>query len=173
VTHTHIRRRRSTKDFGSHRRGESKATPTASQTDLGQMAIADKSMTSFSSGSGWGRRSLQFDSQPGSDSSGFAAGGEGKEHEKRGPLAWFSEKRRERKEREAEKQRAKSPPGLTSDSSRNLAPSNEGMAPRGKSMDIPRRPTNEESSDVTPTGPSPPLAATGTNVPPQSKPSNI
>ncbi|KAF2197284.1 RhoGAP-domain-containing protein [Delitschia confertaspora ATCC 74209] len=135
----------------SHRRAESKATPTASQTELGQMAGADKSMSSFGSGSGWGRRSLQLDSQAGSDSSGFGLGNDAKEHEKRNPFSWFNEKRRERKEREAEKLRAKSPPPSSVDVSR-LAQPTDGMVMRGRSMDIPRTANSQGSSDITPTG---------------------
>ncbi|KAF2468976.1 RhoGAP-domain-containing protein [Lindgomyces ingoldianus] len=144
----------------SHRRGESKATPTASQTDLGSVPGAEKSMSSFGSSSAWGgRRSLQFDSHQGSETS-VPYGGETKEHEKKGPLNWFREKRQEHKEREAKKQLAKSPPGSTSDlhAPQHLGRPNEGLAVRGKSMDIPRTAVSEGSkgsSDVTPTATSP------------------
>lgn len=149
----------------AHRRGESRATPTASQTDLGQLPGAEKSMSSFSSGSGWGRRSLQLESpHQGSDSSGLPGGGDGKEHDKKNPFKWFSEKRQERKEREAEKNRAKSPPPA-SNYSRHLGQSQDGLVARGKSMDVPRPTNNGSSSSVTPTGPSPSAVAPNSDVP--------
>jgi GTPase-activating protein SAC7 len=155
----------------SHKRGESKATPTASQTDLsGSIPGADKSMSSFGSSSGWGgRRSLQYDSHDARDMSMPYGSPESKEHEKKGISGWFHGLRQEHKEREAKKQRAKSPPGSASDllAQQNLGRPNvqESFAVRGKSMDVPRSdpPQGEErkgSDDVTPTGtsPNPPLA---------------
>ncbi|ORY17115.1 Rho GTPase activation protein, partial [Clohesyomyces aquaticus] len=87
------------KFWKGHKRGESKATPTASQTDLGSVPGAEKSMSSFGSGSApFGRRSLQFDSHQGSDTSSMPYSPESKEPEKKGPLSWLREKRREHKE---------------------------------------------------------------------------
>lgn len=154
----------------SHRRGESKATPTASQTDLsGAVPGSDKV---YGGSSGWqGRRSLQYDSpQPGDISYGSP---ESKDHEKKGAFSWFRELRQEHKEREAKKQRAKSPPGSASDllAQQHLGKPNphEGLAVRGKSVDIPRTTSEggKESSDVTPTGtsPNPPLTMTSTITP--------
>lgn len=137
---------------GGHRRGESKATPTASQTDLhGSVPGADKSMSSFGSGSGWGggRRSLQYDSHQGSDLSVPYGGADAKEHgEKKSRLDWFKGKMGADK-----KARAKSPPGSTADltSPQSLTKPKDDLAVRGRSMDIPRQ-TGEGSSDVTPTG---------------------
>jgi len=140
----------------NHKRGESKATPTASQTDLhGSVPGGDKSMSSFGSGSGWagGRRSLQYDSQPSSDLS--VPFTETKEQgEKKGPFDWFQKKRQEHKERADKKNRAKSPPGSTYDlasSQSVLKLKDDGMG-RGRSMDIPRNSSKTDTSDTTPTG---------------------
>ncbi|KAF2269201.1 RhoGAP-domain-containing protein [Lojkania enalia] len=153
----------------SHKRGESKAVPTAASNDLGSVPGAEKSMSSFGSSSGHGRRSLQYDSHHASDVSIPPYGGEAREHEKKGPFNWFREKRQEHKDR---RERAKSPPGSTSDLiSQSLARPQEGsaLAARGRSMDMPRdtrkSATSEGSkgsSDVTPTATSPkalPLAS--------------
>lgn len=163
----------------SHKRGESKATPTASQTDLhGSVPGGDKSMSSFGSSSGWGggRRSLQYDSHQGSDLSvPYGESKETAEKKKSGPLGWFERKRQEHDDRKDKKIRAKSPPGSSSDLVTPyglLSPKGES-APRGRSMDIPRNTDNHESrtdisrnntsqgsSDVTPTATSPdPLAS--------------
>ncbi|KAF2004240.1 RhoGAP-domain-containing protein, partial [Amniculicola lignicola CBS 123094] len=79
----------------SHKRGESRATPTTSQTDLGSVPGAEKSMSSFGSSAGQGRQSLQYDSNHGSEV--FAhASAETKEHDKKKPFGnWFREKRQE------------------------------------------------------------------------------
>lgn len=129
-----------------HKRGESKATPTASQTDLsGSVAGADRSMSSFGSSSGRGRRSLQYDSNQQNDTAGLYGSPDSKEQEKRSAFGWFRSR-----EREAKKQRAKSPPGSSPDlnnslntslnNSQHLGPphTNEGSAMMGQSMDIPR-----------------------------------
>ncbi|PSN66551.1 RhoGAP-domain-containing protein [Corynespora cassiicola Philippines] len=142
----------------SHKRGESKATPTASQTDLhGSVPGADKSMSSFGSSSGWpaGRRSLQHDSHQNSDLSQYSNADMKEAGEKKGPLDWFQRKRQEHKERVDKKNRAKSPPGSSHDlmAPQSFGASSEGLPVRGKSMDIPRT-ASEGSSDITPTGPS-------------------
>lgn len=143
------------KPFWKHKRGESKATPTASQTDLtGSVPGAGASMSSFSSGSGWtGRRSLQFDSNQAGESAYTA---ESREQEKKGgPLSWFREKRQEIKDREAAKQRAKSPPpgGISESIARHqhLGAPQDNLPVRGRSMDIPRSIKDEGSKEVTPT----------------------
>lgn len=164
----------------SHKRGESKATPTASQTDLhGSVPGGDKSMSSFGSSSGWaggGRRSLQYDSHQSSDLSVpyGESNKEAAEKRKPGPLGWLERKRQEHDERKDRKIRAKSPPGSSSDLATPyglLSPKLE-PTPRGRSMDMPRSVGNhppkadasrnnasQDSSDVTPTGTSPnPLA---------------
>ncbi|KAF2678611.1 RhoGAP-domain-containing protein [Lentithecium fluviatile CBS 122367] len=149
------------KFWKSHKRGESRATPTASQTDLhGSVPGGDKSMSSFGSSSGWGgggRRSLQYDSHQSSDIS-VPYGADSKDHgEKKSPFDWFQKKRQEHKERADKKSRAKSPPGSTSD----LMRPKDDLAVRGRSMDVPRPTASQDSSDVTPTGTSPnPLAMT-------------
>ncbi|KAF2733609.1 RhoGAP-domain-containing protein [Polyplosphaeria fusca] len=151
----------------SHKRGESRATPTASQTDLGSVPGAEKSMSSFGSSSGHGRRSLQYDSHPGSEAS-MPYGNEAKEHEKKSPFDWFQKKRQEHKDK---KERAKSPPGSTHDlvASNHLPRPQEALAVRGRSMDVPRTAASEGSkgsSDVTPTATSPqPLPMTSTKAP--------
>jgi hypothetical protein len=155
------------KFWKSHKRGESKATPTASQTDLhGSVPGGDKSMSSFGSSSGWGgggRRSLQYDSHQSSDIS-VPYGADGKEHgEKKSPFDWFQKKRQEHKDRSDKKNRTKSPPGSTSDlmSPPGMMRPKDDLAVRGRSMDVPRPTASQDSSDVTPTGTSPnPLAMT-------------
>jgi hypothetical protein len=107
-----------------------------------------------------------------------------KEQEKKGAFSWFREKRQEHKDREAKKQRAKSPPGSSSDLiaqqhlGARLNPQ-DGLPVRGKSMDIPRTATGEsskDSSDVTPTGttnpalPNPSLIQAPANPVPQAQP---
>ncbi|KAH7113824.1 Rho-GTPase-activating protein 5 [Dendryphion nanum] len=144
------------KSFWKHKRGESKATPTASQTDLtGSVPGAGASASSFGSSSGWtGRRSLQFDSHQAGEPAGLYAT-DSREPEKKGPLNWFREKRQEIKEREAAKQRAKSPPpGGVSDSiarHQHLGAPQDNLPVRGRSMDIPRSVKDENSNEVTPT----------------------
>lgn len=121
-----------------------KSTPTGSEPNFGSIAGAEKSMTSIGS-AGRGRKSLQLDSTYGSETSNLplvpSEIGNGRESEKKGPINWLREKMHERKEREAEKQRAKSPPGSTVDlmgSSHNLSRPIERLPARGKSMDVPR-----------------------------------
>jgi hypothetical protein len=155
------------KFWKSHKRGESRATPTASQTDLhGSVPGGDKSMSSFGSSSGWGgggRRSLQYDSHQSSDIS-VPYGADGKEHaEKKSHFDWFQKRRQEHKDRADKKIRAKSPPGSTSDliSPQGMMRPKDDLAVRGRSMDVPRPTASQDSSDVTPTGTSPnPLAMT-------------
>lgn len=143
--------------WGRHKREESRTTPTASETNFGSIAGAEKSMSSISS-AGRGRRSLQVDSTQGSDTSSlpFITGesGNGKEGEKKGPINWFKEKFHDRKEREAEKNRAKSPPGSMVDltgSVQSLSRPTEGLSTKRKSMDVPRAPNSEELADITST----------------------
>ncbi|PVI02412.1 RhoGAP-domain-containing protein [Periconia macrospinosa] len=176
----------------SHRRGESKATPTASQTDLhGSIPNADKSMSSIgsSSGGGGGRRSLQYDSHQSSDLS--VAYGDGKDHnERKSPFDWFNKKRQEHKERADKRQRAKSPPGSTNDLSQQhgLVTPRDDLAVRGRrSLDASRPTESQDSSDVTPTAvtpnplkttPSPPAQAMQqsmphTTTPPTAAPTNV
>jgi hypothetical protein len=165
--------------FWKHTRGGSKATPTASQTDLhGSVPGGDKSMSSFGSSSGWGgggRRSLQYDSHQSSDLSvPYGESKEGAEKKKIGPLAWLDRKRQEHDERKDKKNRAKSPPGSSSELATPyglLSPKLEPTS-RGRSMDVPRNTSNyeprsrQDSSDVTPTDTSPnPLTGT---TPPQA-----
>ncbi|KAL1606365.1 GTPase activating protein (GAP) for Rho1p [Paraconiothyrium brasiliense] len=169
------------RSFWKHTRGGSKATPTASQQDLhGSVPGGDKSMSSFGSGSGWGgggRRSLQYDSHQNSDLSvPYGESKEAAEKKKSGPLAWLDRKRQEHDERKDRKNRAKSPPGSSSELVTPfglLSPKGES-APRGRSMDISsntgyqepttdinRNNASQDSSDVTPTGTSPnPLTGT-------------
>ncbi|KAH7067677.1 Rho-GTPase-activating protein 5 [Paraphoma chrysanthemicola] len=147
-----------------HKRGDSRATPTASQTDLhGSVPGGDKSMSSFGSGSGWGggsgsRRSLQYDSHQNLDLS--TAYGSPPDHEKPekkgGAFDWFHKMRQDHKERSDKRERAKSPPGSSSflPAPSNLRTPQDGSPGRGRSMDIPR-PTADASKDVTPTASSP------------------
>jgi hypothetical protein len=87
-----------------HKRGESKATPTASHTDIsGSVPDAGKSMSSFGSSTGrGGRRSLQYDSERG-DTSQLYGSPDSKE-EKKGGFGRFWHR-----DRDGKKQRAKSP----------------------------------------------------------------
>lgn len=144
----------------SHKRGDSRATPTASQTDLhGSVPGGDKSMSSFGSSSGWGggsRRSLQYDSHQNTDMT--TAYGSPPDHdrpEKKGSaFDWFHKMRSEHKDRSDKRERAKSPPGSSSylPQPQNLrAPLQEATNGRGRSIDISRG-TAEPSNDVTPTG---------------------
>ncbi|KAG9191411.1 hypothetical protein G6011_09499 [Alternaria panax] len=108
-----------------HRRGESKATPTTSTTDLhGSVPGADKSMSSFASSSGWttaggggggGRRSMQYDTNQSSDSILFGSSPPDSERsDKKGAFDWFHKRRQDHKERVDRRERAKSPPGSSS-----------------------------------------------------------
>jgi hypothetical protein len=160
-----------------HRRGESKATPTTSTTDLhGSVPGADKSMSSFASSSGWttgggGRRSMQFDTNQSSDSVLF--GSSPPDHEKsdkKGAFDWFHKRRQDHKERVDRRERAKSPPGSSSHlpSPQNIMSSPETLTARGRTSEMQTPHSTEEtptktdkSSDVTPTGTSP----TPPNVP--------
>ncbi|KAF2438593.1 RhoGAP-domain-containing protein [Karstenula rhodostoma CBS 690.94] len=188
--------------FWKHTRGGSKATPTASQTDLhGSVPGGDKSMSSFGSSSGWGgggRRSLQYDSHQSSDLSvPYGESKEAAEKKKIKPLAWLDRKRQEHDERKDKKNRAKSPPGSSSELATPygllspkleptgmLSPKLEptGMlspklepTSRGRSTETPRSPDNNEprsrsrqdSSDITPTGTSPNPLTEPMEQPPQ------
>ncbi|CAO2655446.1 Nn.00g105100.m01.CDS01 [Neocucurbitaria sp. VM-36] len=163
----------------SHKRGESKATPTASQTDLhGSVPGGDKSMSSFASSSGFtggGRRSLQYDSNQGPETSMMYGSPPDQDRpEGKGALGWFQKMRQDHKERSDKRERAKSPPG----SSSHLPPPQSLTMPqdkshaRGRSMDNSRATNNtqspaEGSNDVTPTGssPNPPAAAVASSPP--------
>lgn len=160
----------------AHKRGESRATPTASQTDLhGSVPGGDKSMSSFASSSGWtggGRQSLQYDAQQSSETAMvFGSPPDHEKHEKKGAFEWFHKLRHDHKERGDKRERAKSPPGSSNNmpSPHNLVHPLEKITSRGRSMEIPRpvdtSPTKgDKSNDVTtPTGPTPnPLAAPAT-----------
>ena len=156
-----------------HRRGESKATPTTSTTDLhGSVPGADKSMSSFASSSGWttagggGRRSMQYDTNQSSDSVLF--GSSPPDHEKsdkKGAFDWFHKRRQDHRERVDRRERAKSPPGSSSHlpPSQNIMQSPESLIARGRTSEVPTShstmedtPTKtDKSTDVTPTGTSP------------------
>jgi hypothetical protein len=150
-----------------HRRGESKATPTASQTDLrGSVAGADKSMSSFASSSGWtgsGRRSGQYEPVQGSEGSMvFGSPPDHDKSEKKGAFDWFHKRRQDHRERVDRRERAKSPPGSSNYGPlpQNLAQQTENIAVRGRPSDMPHatdemQPKADKSNDVTPTGPSP------------------
>lgn len=142
-----------------HKRGESKATPTASQTDLhGSVPGGDKSMSSFGSSSGWaagGRRSGQFESNQGSESSMvFGSPPEGdRSSDKKGTFDWFHKMRQEHRERADKRERAKSPPGSMSRMSppQNLMRPREDLPIRDRSADAPRS-TSTTSNDAPSTG---------------------
>ncbi|KAH7083546.1 hypothetical protein FB567DRAFT_87015 [Paraphoma chrysanthemicola] len=147
-----------------HKRGDSRATPTASQTDLhGSVPGGDRSMSSFGSSSGWGggsgsRRSLQYDSHQNLDlSTAYGSPPDHEKPEKKGSaFDWFHKMRHDHKERSDKRERAKSPPGSSSflPAPSNLRTPQDGSPGRGRSMDIPR-PTADASKDVTPTASSP------------------
>ena len=150
-----------------HKRGESKATPTASQTDLhGSVPGGDKSMSSFGSSSGWatgGRRSGQFDSNQGSEASmvfGSPPDGD-RSSDKKGTFDWFHKMRQEHRERADKRERAKSPPGSMSNMPlpQNLMRPRENLPVRDRSTDAPRS-TGDASNDVTPKGSSPAVPTT-------------
>jgi hypothetical protein len=137
-----------------HKRGESKATPTASQTDLhGSVPGGDKSMSSFGSSSGWatgGRRSGQFESDQAPESSMvFGSPPDGK----KGTFDWFHKMRQDHRERADKRERAKSPPGSMSNPPlpQNLMRPRDNLPFRDRSTDAPRS-LSEVSNDVTPTG---------------------
>ncbi|KAL1798012.1 hypothetical protein ACET3X_004618 [Alternaria dauci] len=166
-----------------HRRGESKATPTTSTTDLhGSVPGGDKSMSSFASSSGWttagggGRRSMQYDTNQSSDSILF--GSSPPDHDKsdkKGAFDWFHKRRQDHKERVDRRERAKSPPGSSSHlpPTQNIMQSPESLIARGRTSEVPmpnstteEMPTKmDKSSDVTPTGMSP--------TPPPPPPQNV
>lgn len=139
----------------AHKRGDSRATPTASQTDLhGSVPGGDKSMSSFGSSSGWGggsRRSLQYDSHQNTDLS--TAYGSPPEHEKtekkEGAFGWFHKMRSDHRDRADKRERAKSPPGSSSHmpQPQNLkTPPKDSGDGRGRSMDAPR--SNNEAANA-------------------------
>jgi hypothetical protein len=143
-------------------------------------------MSSFGSSSGWGgggRRSLQYDSHQSSDLSvPYGESKEGAEKKKIGPLAWLDRKRQEHDERKDKKNRAKSPPGSSSELATPyglLSPKLEPTS-RGRSMEMPSNMSNHElrsrqdSSDVTPTGTSPnPLTTTPPALQPAKQPPQL
>ncbi|KAJ4343155.1 GTPase activating protein (GAP) for Rho1p [Ascochyta clinopodiicola] len=162
-----------------HKRGESRATPTASQTDLhGSVPGGDKSMSSFGSSSGWatgGRRSGQFDSQQTSDTSmvfGSPPDGD-RSSDKKGTFDWFHKMRHEHRERSDKRERAKSPPGSMSNMPlpQNLMKPRENLPIRDRSTDAPRS-TGEPSNGLTPTGSSPvaPTASSASETGQQTSP---
>lgn len=143
----------------AHKRGDSKATPTASQTDLhGSVPGGDKSMSSFGSSSGWGggsRRSLQYESHQNTDmSTAYGSPPDHEKPEKKGSaFDWFHKMRSDHKDRSDKRERAKSPPGSSSflPTPQNLrAPPQDISNGRGRSMDI-ARPGAEGSSEATST----------------------
>ncbi|KAI8931892.1 hypothetical protein NX059_010797 [Plenodomus lindquistii] len=147
-----------------HKRGESRATPTASSTDLhGSVPGGDKSMSSFASSSGntgGGRRSLQYDSNPSSEASMvYGSPPDHERSEKNGAFGWFHKMRQGHQERVDKKERAKSPPGSFS----RLPPPQSLMQPlndptsRGRTMEVAystenTRPKADKTNDTTPTG---------------------
>jgi hypothetical protein len=157
-----------------HKRGESRATPTASQTDLhGSVPGGDKSMSSFGSSSGWGggsgsRRSLQYDSHQNSDLS-TAYGSppdQDKPEKKASAFDWFHKMRTDHKERSDKRERAKSPPGSSSlmPTPQNLRAPQDNPNGRGRSMDTSRQ-AGEGSNEIVPTGSgSNPLTAPATST---------
>ncbi|KAF2706024.1 RhoGAP-domain-containing protein [Pleomassaria siparia CBS 279.74] len=148
----------------SHKRNESKATPTASQTDVhGSVPGGDKSMSSFgSSGWGGGHQTFQHDSHQALETSmPYNLAAENKEHGERKSVFGFF-KRHEHKDRPDRKNRTQSPPGSSSQLAAHQSLVTPGDVPprRGRSMDVPRTATSEGSSDVTPTATTPNSLAT-------------
>jgi hypothetical protein len=142
-----------------HKRGESRATPIASQTDLhGSVPGGDQSMSSFGSSSGWGgaagsRRSLQYESHQNSDLS--TAYGSPPDHDKpekkASPFDWFHKMRNDHKERSDKRERAKSPPGSSSllAAPQNLRAPQDNPNGRGRSTETSRQ-NCENANEVTP-----------------------
>ncbi|KAF2995682.1 hypothetical protein E8E13_002846 [Curvularia kusanoi] len=142
-----------------HKRGESKATPTASQTDLhGSVPGGDKSMSSFGSSSGWpvsGRRSGQFEHPQGPEAGmvfGSPPDGD-RSSDKKGTFDWFHKMRQDHRERVDKRERAKSPPGSMSNMPlpQNLMRPRDSLPIRDRSTDGPRS-ASEASNDSTPAG---------------------
>jgi hypothetical protein len=138
----------------AHKRGDSRATPTASQTDLhGSVPGGDKSMSSFGSSAGWpagSRRSLQYDSHQNTDlSTAYGSPPEQEKQEKKeGAFGWFQKLRSDHKERADKRERAKSPPGSSSHlpAPQTLrAPTQDSGDSRGRSMDVSR--SNPEAAN--------------------------
>lgn len=142
---------------------------------LGSNAVAEKSTGSIAS-EGKPRKSMTTDShqtqRTGTEaftSSGFLQSnnestlpkekdGGSEDKEKRGPIGWFKGKvakaKEDRKEREAEKERAKSPPRTSNEHTRSKqnfsAIAQEGLPTRGRSTDvIAEAPKEEEGEQVT------------------------
>ncbi|KAI9813449.1 MAG: hypothetical protein M1827_004124 [Pycnora praestabilis] len=158
--------------LSSQKNGQQQLGTASGGSHIGSMAAAERSTSSIGS-SGRPRKSITNDSQQlGSDhSSGLPStlqhssnesaliGGPGtsreRETEKKGPLEWIRSKVREakedKKEKEAEKERAKSPPPQSMQreraaSKQSLPPVTEGLAMRGRSIDVRR----EEPADRPP-----------------------
>lgn len=161
--------------------GKAPATPGASR--LGSSAVAEKSMSSIVS-EGWPRKSMTVDSHQAQQTNDHeAAQSVGIQHssnestpskdreaakekdsvdekEKKGPFGWIKAKvahaKEERKEREAEKERAKSPPRAGSEhaaSKQSLgslgAIAQEGLPVRGRSTEPIAEGTQEKESEET------------------------
>lgn len=153
-----------------HQRGESRATPTASQTDLhGSVPGGDKSMSSFGSSSGWGasgsRRSLQYDSHQNSDlSTAYGSPPDHEKPEKKGSaFDWLHKMKQDHKERSDRRERAKSPPGSSGllPSPQNLRAPQDNAHDRGRSIDASRL-LEGGPNEATPTGSVPQAPSTST-----------
>ncbi|KAL5115542.1 GTPase activating protein (GAP) for Rho1p [Pleosporales sp. CAS-2024a] len=144
----------------AHKRGESRAAPIASQTDVhGSVPGGDKSMSSFGSSSGRGpggsRRSLQYDSHQNSElSTAYGSPPDYDKPDKKGSaFDWFHKMRQDHRERADKRERAKSPPGSSGvlPPPQNMRGPQDSPRSRRRSMSAPRR-IAESSEDVTPTG---------------------
>lgn len=165
-----------------HKRGESRATPTASSTDLhGSVPGGDRSMSSFTNSSGnnaGDRKSLQYDSNQSSEAS--MVYGSPPDHDrgdKNGAFGWFHKMRHNHQERSDRKERAKSPPGSFS----RLPPPQSLMQPlndpafRGRPMEAGHsaentRPKSDKTTDLLYTSSSPAAVAAAAAVPVPSSP---
>jgi len=164
-----------------HKRGESRATPTASQTDLhGSVPGADRSMSSFASSSGLtggGRRSMQFDQSSETPMIFGSPPDHDRLEKKGGTFDWFHKRRHEHKDRADKKERAKSPPGSSGflPPPHSMTQPSETLTVRGWPSDTQHstddaQAKGDKSHDVTPTGtsPTPPPGAATSSPKPQS-----
>lgn len=141
--HANLGPAQSGSDLGSN------AAAAFSSSSIGSFPRPRKSITNDSQQAGTDPSSTGFPSTSQHSSNDTGAGKDkdvSPENEKRGPIGWLKAKvqqaKEERKEREAEKERAKSPPrnGVDQAGSRQSlsAIAQEGQAPRGRSLEMRR-----------------------------------
>ncbi|KAI9697831.1 MAG: hypothetical protein M1836_004507 [Candelina mexicana] len=132
--------------------GAEHSTSSISSASRPRRSITNDSNQLTLEQSGLPTSNLQYSS---GDSTAPAVASVPTETEKKGPLGWIKAKMREakeeKKEREAEKERAKSPAAgkaERSGSRQSLSAAAEGMAVRGRSMDVKRENGTNKSADA-------------------------